>query len=119
MLWYFMAQPYRANLTDHDTGADVYLSSQPYRSRHRRGRVLRGGMQQRDENAFDLVDSREDETGVPRVRHCPGRDCMQLRVSGDLQQRTGTKTSQPVTALLPRKLQLIVWRTRKRRASES
>ena len=68
------------------------------------------------------VDSREDETGVPRVRHCPGRDCMQLRVSGDLQQRTGTKTSLPVTAraaLLPRKLQLIVWRTRKRRASES
>ncbi len=29
LLWYFMAQPYRANLTDH--GAVVYLSSQPYR----------------------------------------------------------------------------------------
>ena len=31
---------YRANLTDHDTGAVVYLSSQPDRSRHRRRRVL-------------------------------------------------------------------------------
>ena len=31
---------YRANLTDHDTGAVVYLSSQPCRSRHWRRHLL-------------------------------------------------------------------------------